>query len=46
MDCYNYSVNKILDEFKTSEKGLSQQKAEKRLEKYDLKEEKNKPLED
>jgi len=38
MDYYNYSVNKTLDEFKTSEKGLSQQDAEQRLEKYGLNE--------
>lgn len=38
MDYYNYPVNKILDEFKTSSKGLSQQEAEKRLEKYGLNE--------
>ena len=43
MDYYNYPINKILDEFKTSSKGLSQQEAEKRLEKYgfnEIKEEK------
>jgi len=38
MDYYNYPVNKILDEFKTSSKGLSQQEAEKRIEKYGLNE--------
>ncbi len=38
MDYYNYPVNKILSEFKTSSKGLSQQEAEKRLEKYGLNE--------
>jgi len=42
MDYYNYSVNKVLDEFKTSSKGLSQQEAEKRLEKYGLNEIKEK----
>jgi len=46
MDCYNYSVNKILNEFKTYSEGPSQQEAEKRLEKYGLKEEKNKLLVD
>ena len=39
MDYYNYPANKILDELKTSSKGLSQQEAEKRLEKYCFKEE-------
>ena len=38
MDYYNYSVNKILSEFKTSSKGFSQQEAEQRLEKYGLNE--------
>jgi len=38
MDYYNYPINKILDEFKTSSKGISQQEAEKRLEKYGLNE--------
>ncbi len=38
MDYYNYPVDKILDKFKTSSKGLSQQEAEKRLEKYGLNE--------
>ena len=43
MDYCNYPANKILDEFKTSYKGISQQEAEKRLEKYgfnEIKEEK------
>jgi len=38
MDYYNYPINKVLDEFKTSSKGISQQEAEKRLEKYGLNE--------
>ncbi|MBU3941454.1 MAG: hypothetical protein KKF74_00915 [Nanoarchaeota archaeon] len=38
MDYYHYPVNKVLDEFKTSSKGLSQQEAEQRLEKYGLNE--------
>ena len=42
MDYYNYSIKKTFDEFKTSEKGLSQQEAEKRLEKYGLNEIKEK----
>ena len=42
MDYYNYSVKKTFDEFKTSEKGLSQKEAEKRLGKYGLNEIKEK----
>ena len=46
MDYYNYLVNKILNEFKTSSKDISQQEAGKMIEKYCLKEEKNKLSED
>ena len=42
MDYYNYSVKKTFDEFKTSEKGLSQKEVEKRLGKYGLNEIKEK----
>jgi len=42
MDYYNYSIKKVFDELKTSEKGLSKKQAEKRIEKYGLNEIKEK----
>ncbi|MDD5086890.1 MAG: HAD-IC family P-type ATPase, partial [Candidatus Nanoarchaeia archaeon] len=42
MDYYNYSVKKIFEELKTSEKGLSKKQAEKLLEKHGFNEIKEK----
>ncbi len=42
MNYYNYSVKRIFDELKTSEKGISTKQAHKRIEKYGLNEIKEK----